>query len=31
MHRVRTGVDQLLQESRLTKMKAYPDYGVVLP
>jgi hypothetical protein len=31
MHRVRTGVDQLLQEGRLTKMKGYPDYGVVQP
>jgi hypothetical protein len=29
--RVRTGVGQLLQESRLTKMKACPDYVVVLP
>ena len=28
---MRTGVDQLLSEGRLTKMPAYPDYGVVLP
>jgi hypothetical protein len=31
MYRVRTGVQQLLSEGRLTKMSAYPDYGVVLP
>ena len=31
MYRVRTGVDQLLNEGRLTKIPAYPDPGVVLP
>jgi phage head maturation protease len=31
MYCVRTGVDQLLSEGRLTKMPAYPDHGVVLP
>lgn len=31
MNRVRTGVDALLSEGRLTKMPGYPDHGVVLP
>jgi hypothetical protein len=31
MYRVRTGVDELLKDGRLTKMSAYPDHGVVLP
>ena len=31
MYRVRTSVDQLLNEGRLKKMPAYPDHGVVLP
>ena len=31
IYRVRTAVDQLLDEGRLTKMPAYPDHGVVLP
>jgi predicted transcriptional regulator len=29
-HRVRVGLDRLLRDGRLTKMAAYPDYGVVL-
>ena len=31
LSRVRAAVDKLLGEGRLTKMPAYPDYGVVLP
>jgi hypothetical protein len=31
MYRVRTRVDRLRNEGRLTKMPAYPDHGVVLP
>ena len=31
MYRVRTSVDQLLNEGRLAKMPTYPDHGVVLP
>jgi hypothetical protein len=31
MYRVRTCVDALLSEGRLTKLPGYPDHGVVLP
>jgi hypothetical protein len=31
LHSVRIGVEDLLYEGLLTKMPAFPDYGVVLP
>jgi hypothetical protein len=30
-HQVRLATTKLLHDGRLTKMPAYPDYGVVLP